>query len=156
MTSAKEQKRRSIARAVFREAWRYHRRTVLFTLTLATSLKIAWQTVRSLIRIHYSKVYGVKRRQDILWKLKQYRPEDVILYFSRQRDNMFDPNAVQIIAAAKHNSQEKAVLGYLQHELAAITAPALDSGMQALVIFDRITGAGSKGLLGCNFSYLLI
>ncbi len=153
--SKKEQKRRSVARVVFLEAWRYHRRTILFTISLATSLKIAWQTVRSLVRVHYSKVYGVKRWQAILWRLKEYRPEDIILYFKREMDNSHDSNAIQIIAAVK--GKGSAVLGYLRQELAATIGPALDSGMvEALVIFDRITGTGSKGLLGCNFSYLLI
>ena len=154
MLTKKEEKRRSIASAVFKEAWRYHRRTVLFAVTLATSLKIAWQTVRSLVRVHHSKVYGVKRRQAVLWRLNQYRPEDIIMYFNREWDNAIDSNAIQVIAAVKGHG--KAVLGYLRQELASIIAPALDSGTQALVMFDRITGVGSKGLLGCNFSYLLI
>ena len=154
MISRKEERRRSIASSVFKEAWYYHRRTVLFTVTLATSLKIAWQTVRSLVRIHHSKVYGVKRRQAVLWRLTQYQPEDIILYFKRQWDNQFDSNAIQVIVVVK--GKGRAVLGYLRQELAALIAPMLDAGKEALVMLDRITGTGSKGLLGCNFSYFII
>lgn len=152
--SIKEQRRRNIASAVFKQAWRFKKRTILFTLSLAASLKLAWRAVRSMVRIRHSKVAGVSRRQAVLWRLAQYNQEDIILYFEREPENQFDSNAVQVVVAVK--ARGKAVLGYMKKELAAVIAPILDAGAQALVLFDGVTGTGSKGLLGCNYSYIII
>ena len=153
--SNREYTRRKIASYVFKEAWKYLKRTTIYSISLA--LKLAWRTIRSKVRIYKSKVRGVsyKPRQRILKRLLNYSNEDIKLFFSREYSNMYDSNAISIMV--KVNNKGIAKIGFVSKELAEILAPRLDAGYIAVVMFDKITGGrpGQK-YLGCNFSYVLI
>ncbi|WHH57193.1 HIRAN domain-containing protein [Petroclostridium sp. X23] len=156
MMSDKEIKRRKIARAVFVEAWYLKKQTVIFIYGIGTALKIAWNTVRSYMRYHYSKVRGTTfgNRQTLLKRLSMYDAKDIILSFVREPNNPADASAVQVWASVQNRG--KVCIGYLSKQLAAELAPLLDAGKMAVVKFDCITGIGRNSYLGCNFRFLII
>lgn len=151
--SKKEIVRRKIARAVFLEAWKFWRRTTISSFSAA--LKLAWKTVRCLARMCYSKVRGVTygSRQKLLKRLKNYRPEHILLYFERDTENAVDPNAIKIIAQVK--GKGSAVIGYVSRKITAEIAPLLDKKKEAVVLLQEITGNSRNGL-GCNYSFIVI
>jgi hypothetical protein len=151
-----QRKHYRIGSAVFKEAWALKKRTILFSLHIRTALKLAWRTVRSLLFMHHSKVYGTTfdGRQVVLKRLAQYPEKDIILKFEREPDNQFDSNAIKIIAHVK--SKGSAAIGYVSKNIAANVAPMIDAGFIPIVLFAGITGSAGSGYLGCNFKYCLI
>ena len=150
-----EERRKKIASSVFKEMWRFYKRTITFSRSLC--LKLAWRTVRSKARIYKSKVRGVsfEPRQKLLRKLLNYNESSIKLFFMRDYDNMYDNNAISVIATV--TGKGSAPIGYVSKEIAEIIAPKLDNGYIAVVLFDRVTGnEPGKKYLGCNFSYALI
>jgi len=154
--SERQRKHYRISSAVFKEAWLLRKRTMLFYLRFSSALKLAWKTVRCMARMHYSKVYGTtfNNRQAFLRQLAGYQESEIILTFSREPDNPFDTNAVQIIAHVKN--KRSMVVGYLSKAIAAVVAPTLDEGKLPVVLFQGITGLRSNHFLGCNFKFCLV
>jgi hypothetical protein len=153
--SIKEIRRRKIARTVLLQAWNYSRKTELYRLSFASSLKLAWKTVRSLSRLIHTKLRGViyYGRQLLLRRLQQCSPEKVVLYFKRDYNNFYDIWAVQIIAMSIITGLS-APIGYLSSTMAAYVAPFLDSGKMAVILSWNITGL-NKQYLGCNLTYTI-
>jgi len=151
--SDKEIRRRMQCRFVLKEAWKYIKRTTIYSMSLA--LKLAWMTIRSKVRLYKTKVRGVsfEPRQRILRKLLKYKRSDIKLFFIRDYDNAYDCNAISVIATVV--GKGSAPIGYVSKAIAEIIAPKLDAGYRAVVIFDKVTGVGKK-YLGCNFSYVLV
>lgn len=150
--SNKESVRRRIARSVFLEAWSLKKRTILFSYSIGIALKICWQTVRSKMRFIYTKVRGTtySNRQMLLQRLQSYDPNKIIMYLLREPENIFDSNAIKIIASIEDRGS--AVIGYLSRNLASKFSPILDSGEIIIAILENITFC--NGVYGCNLKLL--
>jgi hypothetical protein len=155
--SDREFVRRVTAKNVMRKAWRYFKGNI-HSLTFRQALILAWKTVRGMQRLIYSKVRGVTKqnddgiyRQNILARLARYPEKDVSLSFRREEDNMYDSNAIMIIAHV--NNKGWACVGYLSRDLSKEVAPLLDSGYQGILFFLGITG---YDLLGLNFAFTIM
>ena len=152
--SDKEAKRRKIIKQVMRKAWVTFRRCML---TWSTCLRIAWKTVRCLLTVYHSKVKGTtfNNRQRLLRRLSLYPINKITLRIERELGNLFDPNAIRIIAKVKGKGE--ADIGYISKELALDLAPIIDLGNTILIMIDSITGSNrSGGFLGVNFNYIVI
>ena len=111
----------------------------------------AWITVK--LHTIRTKAAGVTfgRRQELLYRLTRYAPDDIAVRLERDTGNAYDRNAVQIIAAVKGKGD--AVIGYINRELAAAIAPLLDKGKAIKAAFEGITGGHEYGLnYGLNFA----
>ncbi|MCM1335194.1 MAG: HIRAN domain-containing protein [Bacteroides sp.] len=86
------------------------------------------------------KVVGVTFgiRQQLLHRPAKYQPEDVTIRLRRERGNAADGNAVQVIAAVR--GKGKAVVGYLNREIAACIAALMDGGKTVYSRFRGVTG----------------
>ncbi|WP_313559093.1 HIRAN domain-containing protein [Ruminiclostridium cellobioparum] len=153
--SEKEIKRRKIASRVFAEAWELKRRTIAFTYSIGVAIRICWKTVRSMARFVYSKVRGTSfgNRQLLLRRLSLYDSRDIFLQLVREPYNPIDPYAIQIWAVVR--SKGGGCIGYVSKEIASELAVLMDSGRSVVVLFDGITGGGSK-YYGCNYRLLPI
>ena len=103
------------------------------------------------IDVIHTKIAGVsfEGRQEIIKILKVGE----ILELRREPDNKFDRNAIQILREmgewpATHITQYQQ-LGYINKELAADLADAMDRGINYICKVSSITGEG-KDLLGVN------
>lgn len=151
--SEKEMKRRKIARAVMRRAWYTFRRSCL---SWRVCLQMAWRTVRCMQPVYYSKVHGTtyENRQDTLRSLLNCHEQDIRLFFQREEDNVYDKNAIRIIAEVK--DKYEAQIGYVSREWARRIAPYLDQGHEAMVLISQITGDPERGrFLGVNYEFSL-
>ncbi len=83
-------------------------------------------------------------RQQLLHRLTKYQPQDVAVLLRRERENVADSNAVQVIAAVK--GKGKAVIGYLNREIAACVAALMDGGKTVYSRFGSVTGGHEYGL----------
>lgn len=153
--SDKEAKRRKIASRVFAEAWELKRRTVVFTYSIGTALRICWKTVRSMIRFIHSKVRGCSfdNRQLLLRRLSFYDSRDVFMSLVREPDNPSDPNAIQIWAHVR--GKGGGCIGYVSKEIASELAVLMDSERGVVALFDSITGGGNQ-YYGCNYRFIVI
>ena len=68
----------------------------------------------------------------------------VSIELHREKENIFDSNAVKVIAAV--SGKGKAALGYLNRTLAAVIAPLMDKGKRILSTFRAVTGGESLHL----------
>lgn len=153
--SEKEVKRRKVISAVCKEAWKLKKRTVLFSYSIGTALRLSWNTVRSYLRFIHTKVRGASfgNRQKLLERLRRYNYQDVILTFVREPDNPIDSCAIQVWASVKNKGS--GCIGYLTRDLAYKVAPFLDVNRTAVVLLEGITGGGNS-YYGCNFKFIII
>lgn len=152
--SLREVQRRKIARQVMKSSWALFRRCLL---SFGTCLRICWKTVRFLTPVHHSKARGTSfgNRQQVLRRLLSYDASDITLSFMREPDNIYDTNAVKILASVKYRGS--AVVGYLSSDLAAKLAPLLDSGFTIVAILEKVTGKDNVDCcLGLNFRYIIL
>lgn len=107
----------------------------------------AWITVK--LRAIQTKAAGVTHgnRQTLIERLTRYAPEEITVTLQREKNNAYDKNAVQIVAAVR--GKGSAVIGYINRELAAALAPLLDKGVQIASRFKEITGGG----FGYNYGF---
>ncbi len=68
----------------------------------------------------------------------RYAPEDITITLQREQGNAADSNAIQIVAAVRNKG--KAVIGYINRELAAAIAPLMDKGAEIVSRFKAVTG----------------
>ncbi len=159
--SKKEQNRRKIASYVFKRAWKlFKKQGAKYMYTFATCLKLAWRIVRGYARLNFSKVRGVSfknidgiSRQSVIAALSKYATEEISLYFEREPDNPYDPNAIKIMA--KVAGKGSAQIGYVAKELAEDLAVEMDLNRKVVVILEEITGRSSR-MLGVNYRYILV
>ncbi|KUK71571.1 MAG: hypothetical protein XD91_1826 [Clostridiales bacterium 38_11] len=159
--SQKEHNRRKVASFVLKRAWRlFKKQGAKYMYTFSACLKLAWRIVRGYAQLSFSKVRGVSfknsdstSRQSIINSLLKYSLEEICLYFEREPDNPFDPNAIKVMAmvAGKGSAQ----LGYVAKELAENLAVEMDSDREVVVILEEITGISSK-MRGVNYSFSLV
>ncbi|MGN0618472.1 MAG: HIRAN domain-containing protein [Ruminiclostridium sp.] len=98
----------------------------------------AWVTVK--LRRIETKTAGVtqERRQQLLARLRRYDREDVTITLERETGNLYDSNAVKIIAAVR--GKGSAVMGYINRTLAQAIAPLLDKGKAVKAALINVTG----------------
>ena len=98
----------------------------------------AWLTVK--LRRIETKTAGVtqERRQQLLARLRRYDREDVTITLERDTRNLYDSNAVKIIAAVR--GKGSAVMGYINRTLAEALAPLLDKGKEVKAALISVTG----------------
>lgn len=113
-------------------------------LSRSAAMIRAWITVK--LRTIRTKTAGVTygKRQALLDRLTRYRSEDITIELQRESGNVYDPNAVQIIAAVR--GKGSAVMGHIGRELARVIAPLLDKGKTVKAAFEEITGGHEYGL----------
>lgn len=153
--SIKEIHRRKILGYVMRKAWNIFRRTPSISFSIA--LKASWRIIRGSSTFFFSKIRGVshENRQNMIKKLSQYPQSLISLSFKRDKKNLYDSNAIQIIVEVL--GKGSGLIGYVSSDLACKIAPLLDIGKQAIVIFEGITGIGAHyKLLGVNYCYMII
>lgn len=156
--SYKEERRRALASSVFRQAWKYFRRSLI---SFSQALLLAWKTLRGRLRLVYSKIRGTcannpdgTNRQRILSQLLAYPEQAINLRFQREPNNAYDHNAIAIIAEV--HGKGSACVGYLSASLAREVADILDEGSNTEVVFFLgITGVG-KANLGVNFCFTIL
>lgn len=153
--SNKEMRRRVLVSAVFKRAWLYVRRS---NISFSLALRLAWQIIRNMGRLIYSKVRGVTKdnqdgvnRQRILSILTAYSEEDISLRFHREPNNFYDHNAIAV--EAEVHGMGSAKLGFLSAALAREVAPMLDAGNIPIVFYLGVTGSIIRGL---NFAFAMI
>lgn len=111
----------------------------------------AWITVK--LHSIETKTAGVTHgnRQKLLARLSRYSPKDITITLNRESGNIYDSNAVQVVAAVR--GKGSAVIGYLNRQLAAAIAPLLDKGKEIHSAFKAITGGADYRLAyGLNIS----
>lgn len=152
--SDKEKRRRKVASVVCKEAWELKRRTIAFTYSIGTALRICWRTVRSMVRFIHTKVKGCSfgNRQLLLRRLSLYDSRDVFMNLVREPDNPSDANAIQVWAHVR--GKGGGCIGYVSKEIASELAPIMDAGRTVVALFNCVTGGGSQHY-GCNYRFLL-
>ncbi len=157
--SKKEVSRRETCRRVMNYAHMLFRKSGGWT-DFKACLKLAWKMIKDAMRcLIRSTVKGVTfensnkvNRQMVIQRLASYDPDDVSLFFKRESENLYDENAVCVMASVR--SKGVAQLGYLGKEEARIVGPILDKGHHALVFLEKIIGGGDLNY-GVVLSYAL-
>lgn len=167
-----EETRRAFAssifrQAIFRQAWRLHRRSVL---SFPDCLSLSWSLTRGFKRLCYTKCRGTTKanddginRQRILVALASFPESEVILNFERESSNIFDSNAIKVMSSVfvKKDNGEcafqkcSACVGYLSADLAKQVAPLMDQNYEIAAFFLGITGIGKQNL-GINFCFTIL
>lgn len=95
------------------------------SMSRSQAFKTAWAMAKARL---VEKVAGVQfgRRQTALAHLTQYPEDAVRLHLIRERDNLYDVNAVAVSAEVLGKGQYK--MGYLNRPAAALVAPVMDRG----------------------------
>lgn len=98
----------------------------------------AWVTVK--LRNIRTKAAGVLwgNRQRLLSRLARYSPDEIAIELHREPENLYDCNAIKVVAAVK--GKGKAAMGYINRTLAAALAPLLDKGKELRCNFGAVTG----------------
>lgn len=98
----------------------------------------AWITVK--LRSIRTKATGVMwgNRQQLLSRLARYSPDEITIELHRERENLYDCNAIKVVAGVK--GKGKAAIGYINRTLAAALAPLLDKGKDIKCSFGAVTG----------------
>lgn len=107
----------------------------------AEATKKAWELVKQ-PRIE-TKVSGVtfENRQKAINHLTRYSPEEIGISLERDRGNLYDRNAVAVIASV--TGRGSYCMGYLPKPLASIVAPVIDKGEIVMSNLKQITGGFS-------------
>lgn len=107
------------------------------------AFRLAWALAKAQL---VEKVAGVQygRRQDAIQHLTMY-PENVIhFHLMRERDNLYDVNAVAVSAEVVGKGQYK--MGYLNRTAAALVAPVMDRGVNLRANLKAIVGGYFEGM----------
>lgn len=95
-----------------------------------------------MVKLHNinTKAVGVTRdnRQGLLDRLNRYTTEQITIDLQREASNEYDKNAIQIVVGVI--GKGKAVIGYINRDLASLIAPIMDKGKTVKARFDSITG----------------
>lgn len=107
------------------------------------AFKMAWALAKARL---VEKVAGVQygQRQAALRHLTRYSAEIVRLHLIRERDNLYDVNAVAVAAEVTGKGQYK--MGYLSRSVAAVVAPVMDRGINLRANLKSIVGGYSEGI----------
>lgn len=92
------------------------------------------------------KVKGVTKenRQAALQHLRRYDPRDVSVRLQREPGNLYDDNAVAVVAAVRGRGAYK--MGYLPRAAAVALAPLMDAGKAISSDFQGVRGGFLPGI----------
>lgn len=108
-------------------------------LTLSAAFKKAWSLIKG--KAIESKVAGVTKgnRQKALHRiLTHYTPNQVKVWLERDKANLHDNNAVNVIVSV--NGSDKYNLGCIPHNLAYIVSALIDKGISLKTTFKEVRG----------------
>lgn len=113
------------------------------TMSRSQAFHLAWALAKAQL---VEKVAGVQygRRQDALRHLTQYPKDTIRLHLVRERENLYDVNAVSVSAEVMGKGQYK--MGYLNCSAAALVAPVMDRGVNLRANLKAIVGGYFEGL----------
>ena len=106
------------------------------------AFRAAWQMAR---RGGTCKVSGVTHngRQRLLKRLAGYAPDQITIALKRDKANIFDPNAIAVIASVR--GAGSAIVGFIPALTAIKLARLMDRGIHFHAAFDAVVG-GCRGL----------
>ena len=92
------------------------------------------------------KVRGVSKesRQKALCHLLRYDPQDISIRLQREPENLFDHNAIVVVAAVRGRGAYK--VGYLSCYVAAVLAPLMDAGKVIQSKYKEVKGGYLPGI----------
>ena len=90
-----------------------------------------------------SKMAGVthNNRQQLIGRLTTYQPEEITVSLRRDKANIFDPNAIAVVASVE--GKGSAVIGFIPALAALKLARLMDVGITVKAMLAGIVG-------GCN------
>jgi hypothetical protein len=96
----------------------------------------AWSMAKGMV----TKVKGVTKenRQTAIRHLLRYNPQDVTIQLQRERDNVYDGNAIAVVAAVRGRGAYK--MGYLPAVLSGMIAPLMDAGKAIRSGYQEVRG----------------
>jgi hypothetical protein len=108
----------------------------------SAAFKAAWLMAK---RGGVTKVAGVTygKRQRLIARLATYSPELVSITLQQDKDNLFDPAAVAVVASVKDKGS--ATIGFIPAMTARTLSQLMDKGTTLKASLDRIVG-GYQGL----------
>ena len=83
----------------------------------------------------------------------KYPKELIYLSLCPESTNLFDPEAIKVIATVK--GKGSAAIGYVSKDLNYIFNKKIKDGNRILLEIENITGT-AQTILGINYSYLII
>jgi len=108
----------------------------------STAFVLAWRLSKASAQTSVAGTsYG--NRQAVLAQLAAADPASVHVELHRERDNIFDHNAVVVVFAFGDVTVKA---GYLPVRAAALIAPLMDAGQTVTAAFDRIVGGWLEGM----------
>lgn len=108
-------------------------------LTLSAAFKKAWELIKG--KAINTKVAGVTKgsRQKALHRIATaYRPEHVRVTLERDKANLYDNNAVNVIISV--NGSARYNLGCIPRNLAYVVSALLDKDIQLAAAFKEVRG----------------
>lgn len=108
-------------------------------LTLSAAFKKAWELIKG--KSINAKVAGVTKgsRQKALHRiLTAYRPEQVSVSLERDKANIYDNNAVNVVISV--NGSKSYNLGCIPRNLAYIVSALMDKGIELKTAFKEVRG----------------
>ena len=108
-------------------------------LTLSAAFKKAWELIKG--KAIESKVAGVTKgnRQKALHRLlTHYTPNQVRVWLERDKANLHDNNAVNVIVSV--NGSDNYNLGCIPRNLAYVVSALIDKGFYIKAMFKEIRG----------------
>ena len=108
-------------------------------LTLSAAFKKAWELIKG--KAIESKVAGVTKgnRQKALARIAAaYRPNQVKVWLERDKANLHDNNAVNVIVSV--NGSDNYNLGCIPRNLAYVVSALIDKGFYIKAMFKEIRG----------------
>lgn len=116
--------------------------------TLSQAFKKAWRRVKLQMVI---RVAGTtfENRQERLQFLSHFRPQDLTVSLERERNNVFDVNAIKVRVHIP-TIRKQTVVGYIPAQIARELAKIIDIGCEIKATVKSITGGYSyKENYGC-------
>lgn len=103
---------------------------------------LAWTMAKGIT----TKVKGVTKenRQTALQHLLRYNPQDVTVRLQRERNNLYDCNAVAVVVTVADRGAFK--IGYLSAVLAKIITPLMDTGKTVTSSYTEVRGGYLPGI----------
>ena len=108
-------------------------------LTLSAAFKKAWELIKG--KAIESKVAGVtkgNRRKALARIAAAYRPNQVKVWLERDKANLHDNNAVNVIVSV--NGSDNYNLGCIPRNLAYVVSALIDKGFYIKAMFKEIRG----------------
>lgn len=108
-------------------------------LTLSAAFKKAWALIKG--KTIYTRIAGVTKgsRQRALHRIATaYRPEHVSVTLERDKANLYDNNAVNVLVSV--NGSKSYNMGCIPRNLAYVVSALMDKGIRLTAAFKEVRG----------------